>query len=321
VNNFPIFLTFKNGIILNNKIYIHEWDSLDENVPSVSLMKNNGRLNCIKSFNFSNLKTILIQNDWLYHNIDGGNIGHYFNDHFYALICSALKLNLNKVVVQKYLNQDKISYFDSTTNGAWAHSLYECMNFESLNLEKDIIYRFDTLYFPSSNRSLSFNLPTIDPLHYIRDQVLKKLNVVPKKNSLNNIVFHNKQNDRQIINSNEVILELVKKYSVRVIEDHKKLTFRENIEILNQNSYYIAPWGSHITNAFLSYCNIIDLRPSLFLTKNLIGGWWDNMKKIANERMNITYNTLFCQYESPEDNIRESFKTLININDIQTYFE
>ena len=298
------------------------------NIYTDQISKNSDTYNCVNST--SNLKPLCemplnavyhpVNEVAIFHRLEHahGNIGHYFNDHFYALVVSWMKYKCKVLLTSPLLNEfNNIDTFNLKCvrkgNICWGISIFKALNFNLLFCDRgDVIYKIREIILPRTNRMLQFNnIYNIDPLYFIR---MKVLNYVNPLELPYDVLFFNKKSDRNIINDIEVINWLEKqKLTYKVIECFRENSFADIVSLLYNTKAVVAPWGSHLTNIlFMKPCGIVnELHP-----KNMRDCWWSSMGELFKHRQNIKYINIPCEYIESESKKRENTSTRVDVKSL-----
>jgi len=305
-------------VILNDVILFNNFIYTKESILAEELKS---KFYCRNFYNITSIKNLELTKQTVTEKIDkpcvvhylghaNTNIGHYFNEHLFSFVRSMLihdgiYLSLYESDAEDCFTSNKMA----TGNLNWGASILKCLNFKKIVANKNIAYEIKELILPRESRWLTPYNNSSDELLFIRNQILSTIN--PTNTEPYTVLF-NKKSDRNIANDRELINYLNSQQKhLKVIEDFRTLSFTDVVQLLHNADVFIAPWGSHLTNALFMkpFSTVYELHPL-----NMRDRWWSTMQTIFKKRCNINYINVPCKYVEHENEKRENIAVSVDVS-------
>lgn len=239
-----------------------------------------------------------------------GNIGHFFNIHFYSFFVCYMRQKmfniypLNRIVFPPY---EPNHYYLAK----------KCINEEDndkiLVLEDNDLYFCENLIVTKEDMRFGYreNDMTLCPL------IRKKLWVNMRKdiNERKKILIYNRtiRGTRGIVNINDVVSGLKSGYDVKLIETDwfTNNSAEDCWKAHYEADIYISIWGANITHCLICNpsCKIILLRPNLYNTNKRIGNAWFweepthekwSIEYLYTKELSSSFHILDCDFEKSD---------------------
>lgn len=228
------------------------------------------------------------------------------------------------IIGKKILEDSGGKYYESSIH--WCNSVFLAyindLNLNIIYQDVDKLYTFENLYIIGEDRGLRYP-------HYaniLKDKVHKFIKYTPNL-EFDILIYDRLDAGRRIIlNANEISHFLIKQnYRVKIINSLTNLSFKEQINTLNNCKVLIIPTGANMSNIILMNRNIIILEidsrnswPKMFGTNRLFNNYYyPKFKLVFNNKRGGFYGS--AQSGGQGSSIDDNFE--VDINDVIKYLK